>query len=322
MNELAELLRQGKFREALTKLEELPNTGSYPSSELFLVTRAELLERTGRVQEALKTIRSIHELKENQVALRARCSIIEGRIARRKGHLIEAVDAFQRARHLAAKVGDQEYYCWANLRLMKTTSELSGPEAVALTRAELGRLISQLGSVDLTVAYHVFCAEIAARRGLLSESRKLTDLARSLIARTPNVWLRSLLSLQCSCLLYLEGAFGASLLYAANALQTADISGDADCRVASLTDLAACYLALGQVSRSSRCIAAALSRSQADHHSQVLLVETLAEAKLTEGDLNACQELLLSAQQMATAQRQLAARRRAGDAFTKEQWST
>jgi len=301
---LLDAISRGQFRKALSLLGHLESMGPSAQDNELLVTKAELLDRTGRSRDAAVILKHVARRKDATDAIRSRCCLVEGRIAKRLGHLEESVSAFRRALRHAELADSPEYQCWSKIRLLKVLGELNGPEAVAALREELQSEVVRVGAVDLTVIFHVFCAEIEARGGFLGESRRLTSLAASIALRSPSSWLQCLLHLQSSCLAYLEGAFAESVRSASAVLRIANSNGDADSKVAGLTNLAAAYLALGHVSRADRCISAALGCSDPDSLAQVLLLETLAEAKLAQHDLEGCASLLAIAEDRMAEYRQ------------------
>jgi DNA-binding NtrC family response regulator len=133
------------------------------------------------------------------------------------------------------------------------------------------------------------------------ESRRHGDLAESILARSPNAWLRGLLDIQYSCIHYLAGAYPDALRFAVRAIETTRQSGDHETKVVALIDLAASYLALGQQTRASRCVGAAVACSDPQDQAYGLLTETLAEIRLSERDYEGCQSLLNEAHLQAAA---------------------
>ncbi len=296
----AEAARDGRFGEALSKLTRLASHSGGETSHDWSVLHAELLERTGHADRAQAILSTLTTSKSLADHLRARCSIVEGRLARRRGHLKDAETAFRQACAHAERGGSLEHLCWAQLRLMKMLSEIPGEDSNRGFLDDLRRNIARLGSPHVSVAYHVFWAETEAKRGDMAESRQHSDLAESLLRRSPNVWLRGLLDIQYSCLHYLAGAYSDALRFAIRAVEASRQSGDFDMRIVALADLGASYLALGQLTRASQCIGSALACSNPTDQAYGLLTETLAETRLAERDFDGCQLLLDEAQVRAS----------------------
>ena len=298
---ITEAARTGRFGEALAGLRRLVQRSNGDSALEWSVLHAELLERTGCEDQAQALLSVLARTGPLADHLRARCSIVEGRLARRKGHLQDAETAFRLA-CTQAQMGDSlEQLCWAQLRLIKVLSEKPGPVSGEDILDELRRNVARLGSSHVSVAYHVFSAETQAKRGDMAESRRHSDLAESLLRRSPNVWLRGLLDIQYSCLHYLAGAYADALRFAIRAVEAAKQSEDSDTKVVALADLAASYLALGQLTRASHSVGSALACCSPLDQAYGLLTETLAETKLAERDYSSCQSLLEEARRRASS---------------------
>ena len=143
---IAKAVSEGRFREALTLLQELrPAPALNPKAEL-VVLMAELLERTGRTEEAKRIVGHVIRSRSLDAVLRSRCLVIEGRIAKRLGHLQEARTAFQRACSQAEAGLDLDQLCWAQLRLMTVVDESSAHPSAGSPVADLRRNVSSAGS--------------------------------------------------------------------------------------------------------------------------------------------------------------------------------
>jgi DNA-binding NtrC family response regulator/tetratricopeptide (TPR) repeat protein len=195
---------------------------------------------------------------------------------------------------------DLEHLCWAQLRLYKILFDSPDISAAEAFRDHLRRNVDRLGSSHVSVAYHVFSAEAAAKGGRVLESRKHGELAESILSRSPNVWLRGLLDIQYSCWNYLAGDYPAAIKFAIRAVRESIQSADSDARIVALADLASSYLAMGQFRRANRCIDVALRGSSPIDQAYSLLIETLAETRLAERDEEGCRSLLTEARANAS----------------------
>ena len=148
------------------------------------------------------------------------------------------------------------------------------------------------GNANLAIVYHIFRAEQEAKRGKINRSENHAEIAESLLEYTDNLWLRGLLQLHQGCLAYLAGHFVRAHDFALAAYRTAQESGHHNSLCASLTNLGAAYLVLGQPSRAERAVRRALEVSDPETALHSLSLETLAEIWLVVGDLDRCSSLL------------------------------
>lgn len=297
---IAALVLEGRFEEALQLVSSEQPEGNASSSPRNRLEYAELFERTGRLHEARDLLTSIRKGDQLTDVEQVRCWLLDGLLAKHFGHLAESARAFRRACRLAEESNSLELLCWSQLRLLGVSGDVEGPGAIRSLRGDLRRNTERAAIASVSIAYHVFTAEYEAKCGQLATSRHHSDLAESLLARHPNVWLRGLLDLQQSCLSYLEGDFSAALDAARRALGTSGQSGHVLTRLISLADMAAAYLAIGQPARAEVCLNSALGRARAEEQVFGLLLETLAEAQLVSRDFSGCAASLQRARQIAT----------------------
>jgi len=149
--------------------------------------------------------------------------------------------------------------------------------------ANLRSNVERAAVASVSIAYQIFLAEYHAKRGELDVSRHHSNLAESLLATYPNIWLRGLLDLHLSCLSYLEGNYLDSLVAARHALDTSVLSGHLLTSLTARANMAAAYLAVGQPARARACLASALQQAGSEEQIFGLLLETLAEAQLLSG---------------------------------------
>lgn len=297
----AALVLEGRFEEALQLLRSEHPERNASSPPTIRLEYAELFERTGRLHEARDLLTSIRKGDRLTDAEQARCWLLDGLLAKHLGHLAESARAFRRACRLAEESNSLELLCWSQLRLLGVSGDVDGAGAIRPLLGDLRRNTERAAVSSVSIAYHVFTAEYEAKCGQLATSRHHSDLAESLLARHPNVWLRGLLDVQQSCLSYLEGNFTAALDAARRALGTSGQSGHVLTRLISLADMAAAYLAIGQPARAEVCLNSALGRAKTEEQVFGLLLETLAEAQLVSRDFAGCAASLQRARQIATS---------------------
>ena len=185
------LVLEGRFEEALDQLRPRHPKNGVPLPPTVRVVFADLLERTGRLGESRELLAAIRHSSQLTEVDQVRCSLLEGLLAKHYGHLQESAQAFRRAGQIAEQCGSIELLCWSQMRLLGVSSDAEGNEPLDSLRAELRRNTERAAIPSVSIAFHVFTAEHEAKHGKLAASRHHSDLAESLLARHPNVWLRS-----------------------------------------------------------------------------------------------------------------------------------
>ena len=171
--------------------------------------------------------------------------------------------------------------------------------------AELPVSIARAGQPTLTTLFHVFMAEQAAKKGSRDASIRHELAADTTLRDAPNPWLSGLLALHRSCAFYFDGDFTSAFTHARLALKQSDTSGHRRTRSLALANLAATYLALGQIGRANRCIEEATASVQRDEQLHSLFLESRAEITLSNGMIGECRALLDAADAEASALRQV-----------------
>ncbi len=298
---VAALIGEGRFEDALECMRSAHADGGAFLGPGIRLVLADLLERTGRLTESRELLGSIARCTHMSDADRARYHLLDGLLLKHLGHLPESATAFRQACEYATQANSLEVLCWAQLRLLGVAGDVDIGHSTGGILADLRRNIERAAVPSVSIAYHVFTAEQDAKRGQLAASRHHSELAESLLASHPNVWLRGLLELQYACLFYLEGSFPAALVASRGALASSSQSGHLHTRLIALLDMAAAYLAAGQPARARACIDAGLAGARPEESVWGLLLETLAEAQLVNRDVSGCMESLSKAERTATA---------------------
>ena len=293
------LAATGRFQEAFTTLARHRQGKSGRMTATDRLEFAELLERTGQLAEARDYLTAVNKSSGLSDAARARCLLVEGLLAKQLGHLKESIDCFQRGCRLAERAGSPELLCWCQLRLLAVSADFDGADLSASLLADLRKNTERAATPAISVAYQIFLAEYRAKRGDLDRSKHHSNLAESILATYPNIWLRGLLDLHLSCLSYLEGNYLNSILAARRALDTSGKSGNRLTGLIAQADMAAAYLAVGQPARARTCLSSALQRANNEEQIFGLLLETFAEAQLVSGDLVGCAESLRCAHELS-----------------------
>ena len=78
---------------------------------------------------------------------------------------------------------------WCQLRLLMTVGDVSGPQTVGPLLAQVRANVVRLGDPVVSAALHVYVGEMDAKRGLISNATKHTEMGQRLLAGGLNVWL-------------------------------------------------------------------------------------------------------------------------------------
>lgn len=296
LDEARQLANNGAFRLAKATLEAEYRTShadQVPRDALLL--EADLAEKTGDLREASYLIDRLRGSVLLDGRTLSALLLVEGSIARQRGHMEDASRAFAEAGASAKACSSTTLECWAELRLFSVREERAPGKPHSGHSDSIGSAILRTGDPTLNTAYQLQRAEYHAKHGALALSESHASLAASLLRRFPNLWLHGLLELHLCCVAYLTGNFFASLCHARSALAAANESGHHHTRCAALTNLGAAYLALGQVPRAERAVAVALQSVHPGTLLHALALETMAEVWLAVRHFPRCQALLSSA---------------------------
>jgi DNA-binding NtrC family response regulator/tetratricopeptide (TPR) repeat protein len=290
---IQDVVRAGRFRDGLRLLEQRYDTSLLLRGRIEVpLLKAELLEHLGRTPEAIHLLGRIRASGALDSLHAARAFLLQGSIAKRRGHLSEATGAFELAARAALEAGDARLHWWARLRLLSGCEEGASGEELGERYAVLGTSVIRLGDPEIAVAYHVFRGEQDAKRGHLEDSEDHTAAAESLLSGFPSLWLQGLLHLQRSCLAYLNGNFRSAHAHASSAFSIATESGHHHTECSALVNLGSAYLALGQPLRAVKSLQRAQEIAGPSTTVRAMALETLAEAWLATRCLTECSQLL------------------------------
>ena len=299
------LFAEGRFQAALAILRQRPRTTGTEFRVGERLLHMELLERTGNLAEARAQAAVLNKHPKLTEVERVRCLLVDGLVSKQLGHLEKSAATFLQAYRISEGIDASEIRAWCQLRFLGVSADLHGRD---LDEDDLSRLkanVERAAVPAVSIAHQVFLAEYLAKRGHLVASEHHADVARSLLGSFPNYWLRGLLSLHESCLFYLKGQFLDALEAARLALESSRESGHPLTGVIALADMAAAYLAVGQAARATTCLSVALSKARREEQVWGLLIETLAEAQLVDGDLQGCASSLTTARELSARHSQL-----------------
>ena len=157
-----ELMARGCFTAAMCCLERLPVARMKTLEAETL--RVELLERSGRFDEAEELSRRLLKNRTMSDTQRSVCEFSIGMVLWEKGETGAGVEYFQRAVASAEKGNDLWRTCWAQLRLFVSLSGKSSSLPGSRLFRELRQNIIRLGDPVVSAALHVFLGAQGQRR--------------------------------------------------------------------------------------------------------------------------------------------------------------
>jgi DNA-binding NtrC family response regulator len=290
ITQIQTLVGQGRFAAAWSALEQLP---TFKSRALATeVLRLELLERTGKYVEA-ETL-AIRLLKGRGLSggQQSICEFCLGLVLWDRGRTQEAIERFQRAVAKAQAGNDLWRTCWAQLRLLVSTSGRTADPAVGRLLQEVRRNVVRLGDPVVSAALHVLVGEIEAKRGLLAMACRHTALGKSLLRKTQNIWLEGLAENSLAAISIMRFDLDSGVRHAKRALALATESGAAALSRAAVANLGNLEYLRGDFGAARKLLRQAynLLPSCGEHSNGSL--DGLARTYLAEGQLDDVDALL------------------------------
>lgn len=287
---VSELIAKGRFSEALSLLERLPQIRTRTIEAETL--RAELLERCGRYAESEPLARSILKGRSATDSQRSLCEFTLGMILWDRGETTLAIERFQRAVDHAERGDDLWRTCWSQLRLLISLSG-RGPWTNAsglLTQLRLN--VIRLGDPLVATAMHLFLGEVETKRGLLGSARRHTALGQSLFGREPNIWLEALAENNCAAASILQRDIARGMGHAKRAVELARESGAALVLRAALANLGQLHRLRGDYDEARQLFYQALDTLHSSGEVLNGILDELAKTCIAENRLEEADELL------------------------------
>ena len=150
----------------------------------------------------------------------------------------------------------------------------------------------RLGDQWVTAALHLSIAELESKRGLLDDARRHIRLARALLGGRSNPWLDGVAAIDAACVAYLASDLETATREAKSALASSEISGHAATRRAALANLGHLELARGRLDAAEAVLKDALNLPEPSAHSELGILDGLAQVKLAKRDFDACGAIL------------------------------
>jgi hydrogenase-4 transcriptional activator len=294
MDKTIALLRAGHYLEALRAMRRsVREWDGEPTLRDALL--AELLLRTGDLDQAARLTQRTLNSKGLPPQLQARCLIVAGALCRERGDVSAAIDRFQKAIAVSRACKDLQQLCWAELRLVLALSEGPGLDSAVAYIPTLRRDVSRLGDPLATSALHLFVARIETKRGLLNNAREHVRIGRSLLSLQPNSWLESTAAIDAACLAFVDVDFHLARTEALRALREANQHGHMGVRRAALANLGHLALAEGRLSGAEAYLKKALLLAGASGEARLGILDGLAQVSLARNDLSEAEALLETA---------------------------
>ncbi len=282
----------GRFSAALRRIQESEGAFSGSDTQSYRVLKAEMLGHTGLQEQAKELAETVLRSNGLHAALGSRCQAVVGGTLFDDGDLDEALESLQRSVRLAEESGDVEQLCWSQLRLMATLADVSSPESVVTLAADLRHNSARSGNPHIAAGLRIYQARIDAKRGALHNTKHNLSIATSLLRDAPNAWLEGILQLDLCVVSQIQADLDGAVGAARHAMECGEISGHLRTQAAALGNLGQLCLYQGDLRSSEDHLKRALRVSSSTRNVHLSLLDSYAQLKLTQGQLDECQELL------------------------------
>jgi DNA-binding NtrC family response regulator len=278
------LFRLGRFREILATIEKRPDQ-AFTSEQMLII--AEVMTRTRQLDRAKRLAVDLMQ-RPLQAALRARCEMIFGLVARESGLFHEGLHKLQTSARIAKEAGDIRGAATSLLMALRMISENQPVRGVESTLADLRALTTRAGDPHLTALLHESVAKHEAQVGNLDEARRHLRIANRLLESYPNAWLEQLCALNGFCIEFLNSDLQKADEHLKQASRLAEVTGALEPIIAN--NNGHLQIQLGKLSKAE----ATLKRLASQSVGQVLYgtLEGLGELYLAAGRLEECERVL------------------------------
>lgn len=289
LDEVAGLIRRGRFAEARTVLRmqtSLSRQKLFPLQQALL---SDVLQRTGSNDEA-ELIASQFIRSSLKPEVSGRFHYVLGNVYREKGRLAEAVGQFQTAARLSE--ADPELFCWVQLRLMRSIADMAGTQTAMARLATTRDSLVRFGEKRPFSALHLWFAECETIRGRLDAARHHLSIAESLLEEIDDVWLRGYLAINSSSVCYYAGDIAEAEQWASIALECSAISGHKVSRRAAYANAGSIEFSLGRLERAEELLNLALAECERGSTNHIAVLHSVSLVKLQRNDMVGCSEIL------------------------------
>ena len=279
----------GRFGDALRALERgSVNQAARIASQ---VLKAELQQAVGRLQDAQTLARSLLKSDRLSVAEKSSCEYVLGKIAREDAEYDLAIQHFQRSVSLALQAKYSRRLCLAQIQLMLTVADRSGPNASSALVAEVKKNAMKLGDPGTTANLHIYVGEMEAKRGLLGSAQRHAQAAIGLLQSAPNCWLEAAAENVLFAIALIRSEFATALPHGMRALELSEQSENAAVFRASIANLGTAFYSLGDFDRAIEYFDRAV-RTLPSTCTKHWWIDNVAQVKLTQGLLDECESIL------------------------------
>ncbi len=201
MDSIADLVAAGRFSQALSALRSIRTIT--PDNRLSHETLlAELLQATGKDEEAIAVAEQVLRHRPLDPSLAARCHIALGEVDRNAGRAESAIENFRTALRNPA-LGTTFDRCHGRVSgcswLLRPAPDLTPQRPIC---PRLRRDIARLGDPVITTVLHLFIAQVEAQRGLFNNAREHLRIARSLMGKTGSAYCEAVAAISASCVAF------------------------------------------------------------------------------------------------------------------------
>jgi DNA-binding NtrC family response regulator/tetratricopeptide (TPR) repeat protein len=215
------LFRLGRFKEILAAIEKRPDQAL--TTEQMLIV-AEVMTRTRQLDRAKRIAIDLLQ-RPLQSALRARCEMILGLVARESGLFHEGLHKLQTSARIAKEAGDIRGAATSLLMALRMISENQPVRSVESILSDLRTLTTRAGDPHVTALLHESVAKHEAQVGNLDEARRHLRIANRLLDSYPNAWLEQLCALNGFCIEFLNSDLHKADEHLKRASKLAEVTG-------------------------------------------------------------------------------------------------
>src|SRR2546427_3544830 len=293
-----QLAREGKFSEALTRLDGQHFDAERRTAAELL--RAELLEHLGEHQKARSILQRFLRTRELTDSERSLCYYISGRLLAEQNLYESAVEHLQKSAVLALRIKDYERAAWAQYKLLAIVADTSGWDSVAPLVTELRNNAARSGNPQLMAAVHLSLAEAEAKIGHVAQARRHIVLATDVLSGSPNVWLQAIQEHIDANVAIFVSDLDRAARHATLSVKLARESGAKRLYAVCVANLGHIFCVVGQHEAALQHFDSALAIFGAETENFAGVLDDIARIRLAQHDFASCAELLERIESFAT----------------------
>lgn len=220
--------------------------------------------------------------------------MIEGGILVEIGRPAEGISRLSEGLDVARLARDQMLVARLETRLLSAMEDRSLPKDVDAACDRARDAVNRCGLPEVSVTLNCIRGRILAKRGALAIARRHFEVAFDLLRRHPNPFLEGRWRLDMSVFSWMCGELTEALEHACRALSLSAVSGHARTRTAAVGNIGLLSFYCGNPDRAEVDLSNALASAEGSNLRPAFL-ESLAQVRLSAGDLDRCQELIREA---------------------------